>query len=75
MTYGCDPVDDAAISAAQASSPTWITAIRVRETLTVFQPYYGWNLSAHDAIEILVNVTNLYRVLINSGPKGDSLPE
>jgi len=44
-------------------TPRWITEELIADTLRVWQPYYPEALTAEDAIEILVNVTNFFKAL------------
>ena len=43
--------------------PAWITPERIANTRTTWQPYYSEPLTDEDAIEMLLTVGNLYRVL------------
>jgi hypothetical protein len=43
--------------------PGWITPEVVEQTRTVWQPYYHSPLTDDDAIEILLNVGNLFQLL------------
>jgi len=43
-------------------TPRWITEELIADTLRVWQPYYKEALTVDDAVEILVNVTNLFEV-------------
>ena len=43
--------------------PRWITSERIANTRTTWQPYYSETLTDEDAIEMLLTVGNLYRVL------------
>jgi hypothetical protein len=43
--------------------PAWITPALIASTLTTFQPYYAEVLTDADAVEMLMNVANLYQVL------------
>lgn len=41
-------------------APRWITAELIAETIAVWQPYYDQSLTVDDALEILLNVTELF---------------
>ncbi|MCL2640335.1 MAG: hypothetical protein FWD53_05775 [Phycisphaerales bacterium] len=41
----------------------WITNEAVVETIHVWSPYYGRNLTEHEAVEILMNLKNLVDTL------------
>ena len=44
--------------------PAWITAERIAQTRAVWQPFYpDHTLTDDDAVEMLLNVAQLYRVL------------
>jgi hypothetical protein len=43
--------------------PAWITPERIVATRSTWQPYYTETLTDEDAIEMLMTVGNLYRVL------------
>jgi hypothetical protein len=46
-----------------AALPGWITPELIAETLTTWQPYYPEPLTNDDAVEMLLTIGNLYRVL------------
>ena len=48
-------------------APSWITAELIRETLHVWQPYYEEPLVAEDALEMLMNVGQLFKTLSSKG--------
>lgn len=54
---------DRLIHEALAGAPSWITPDAVRETLRVWSPHYRDPLTPKDAVEILLNVGNLFEVL------------
>jgi hypothetical protein len=43
--------------------PDWITSELIALTLATWQPYYTETLTDDDAVEMLMTVGNLYRVL------------
>lgn len=43
--------------------PAWITAEVIEDTLRTFQPFYPYDLTVDEAVGILLNVGNLFRVL------------
>jgi len=43
--------------------PDWITVELIRQTLETWQPYYQDSLSVEDAITMILNVGQLFRVL------------
>ena len=44
-------------------SPRWVTLDVIRRTIEVWQPYYRERLTADDAVAMIRNVTELFRVL------------
>ncbi len=44
-------------------APAWVTEKLIELTLKVWQPYYKAPLSRHDAITMVLNVGQLFRVL------------
>ena len=53
-------------------APSWITKELIEDTLRVWGPKYeqrGETLTPDDALEILINVTELYDVLNDVGAK------
>jgi hypothetical protein len=44
-------------------SPKWITLEVIKRTIDVWQPYYREALTADDAVAMIRNVTQLFRVL------------
>lgn len=56
--------EDDEIIAALRGAPTWITPTLVQDTWQTFRPYYGPDMTAEDAVEILLNVGNLFELLI-----------
>ncbi len=53
--------------AVPAGAPRWVTPELLADTLRVWQPYYG-NLTPQDALNIIVNVGNLFDVLRSRRP-------
>lgn len=51
------------------ATPDWIDEDLVKETIRVWQPYYSGPLTPEDAVEILLNVGQLFGAL---GLTGDS---
>lgn len=45
-------------------APPWVTTEDIIETIQVWQPYSKTALTAHDALEILVNVRQLLELLV-----------
>ena len=43
-------------------TPPWITADMIADTIAVWQPYYKYNLTEDDAVQIIINVSNLVDV-------------
>jgi len=50
-------------SVVPPGAPKWITGDEIEDTLRVWQRYYRELLTAHDALEILINVHNLLDVM------------
>lgn len=46
-----------------AGAPDWVTPDLLAQTLDVWQPYSRTELSVEDALEILLNVGQLFRAL------------
>jgi len=46
-----------------AALPAWITPALITSTIATFQPYYAEALTDADAVEMLLNVGNLYQTL------------
>jgi hypothetical protein len=44
-------------------APSWITPDLIADTLRVWQPYYRTPLTAEDALEMIMNVGQLFDVL------------
>ncbi len=53
-------------SSSVSTLPAWITPAWVQRVRTTFQPYYSTPLTDQDAVEILLSMGNLFRLL-----KGD----
>ena len=49
-----------------SGAPAWVTADLMANTIEVWQPYYSEPLTADDALEMLLGVGRLLRVLANS---------
>ncbi len=58
---------DAPPVAVPAGAPRWVTPELLADTLRVWQPYYG-SLTPQDALNIIVNVGNLFDVLRSRRP-------
>lgn len=52
-----------AILAALRGAPAWVTPEAMKDTLKTFRPYCGTNMTPGDALEILINVGNLFELL------------
>ena len=52
--------------AIPVGAPSWITPELVADTIETWQPYYTQDLTADDAVEILMGVGNLFKVLKKS---------
>ena len=46
-----------------AGAPAWVTPELLNQTLRVWQPYYQHTLTAADALEMMLNVGQLFDVL------------
>lgn len=52
-------------------TPGWITRELIDKTISVWQRFYSNRLTAADAVEMLISVSNLFGVLRNAAqPKG-----
>ena len=49
-------------------APKWVTADLLTQTMEVWQPYYRDPLTVDDALEMLLNVSELLRVLATNAP-------
>lgn len=49
--------------AVPPGSPPWITRVLINKTITVWQRFYSKRLTAEDAVEMLISVSNLFGVL------------
>ena len=49
-----------------AGAPNWVTSELLAQTIEVWQPYYREPLTSDDALEMLLGVGRLLRVLANS---------
>lgn len=58
---------DAPSVAVPAGAPRWVTPELLADTIRVWQPYYG-GLTPLDALNMIVNVSNLFDVLRKSKP-------
>jgi hypothetical protein len=47
-----------------SARPSWVTPELIKYTLATWQPYYKETLTDDDAVEMLLTVGNLYRVLL-----------
>jgi hypothetical protein len=52
-----------AIREVLRGAPSWITVEIMQDTLRAFRPCYGAGITPGDALEILLNVGNLFEVL------------
>ena len=57
------PNADASPKPLPATAPTWVTTELVEHTIRVWQPYYSVPLTPSEAVEIIGNVSRLFRVL------------
>ena len=55
-----DAADSVEIPAPPAGAPAWVTPELLAQTIDTWQPYYQFSLTTHDALEILLNVTELF---------------
>lgn len=53
----------AALPERPAGAPDWVTAELLADTVAAWQPYYPQRLTADDALEILLTVGRLFKVL------------
>ena len=60
-------------SGSALARPSWVTSELIKSTLTTWQPYYTETLTEQDAVEMLLTVGNLYRVLL-AGDSNEQLP-
>lgn len=44
-------------------APSWITVEIMQDTLRTFRPFYGSGVTPAEALEILLNVGNLFELL------------
>lgn len=49
--------------ACQVRAPRWVTEALIADTIRTWQPYYDTPLTEKDAIEMLVNVGQLFDML------------
>lgn len=57
--------------AVPPGTPPWITRELIDKTISVWQRFYSNRLTAADAVEMLISVSNLFGVLRNAAqPKG-----
>jgi len=62
---------EAAVAAGKAGwRPKWVTPELVNDTLALWQPYYGGNLTEEDAVEILVAVGGVLDGISKSQHRG-----
>ncbi|MEM1355033.1 MAG: hypothetical protein AAGH88_09130 [Planctomycetota bacterium] len=47
----------------RSHAPDWITDELIADTISTWQPHYDFDLTEHDAIEMLVNVGRLFDLL------------
>lgn len=52
------------LSGSTSARPSWVTPELIKYTLSTWQPYYQETLTEDDAVEMLLTVGNLYRVLL-----------
>ena len=64
---GCR-LDRPATAAAARNIPgaAWITDEAIADTIQVWAPYYGGKLTEREAVEILMNFTNLVDALVQA---------
>lgn len=58
-----DGVQDSPPFAMPPGTPSWIDEELVKETIRVWQPYHRGPLTPEDAVEILLNVGQLFGAL------------
>jgi hypothetical protein len=58
-----DNMNSAVEAAGSAGVPRWITNELLSDTIKTWQPYYTDQLTADDALEILITVGNLFDAL------------
>jgi len=60
--------DRSATAAAARNIPgaAWITDEAIADTIQVWAPYYGGKLTEREAVEILMNFTNLVDALVQA---------
>jgi hypothetical protein len=65
MSLGTDPPlnAEAPPNSVPAGVPDWVTAELIEHTIRVWQPYYSVPLTPSEAVEIIGNVSRLFRVL------------
>ena len=66
--------DETRKSLVPPGAPRWVTEERIAHTLRVWQPYYKKELTPQDALEMVMNVTELFEVL-HSKPADERLGE
>lgn len=54
-------------AAIPPGAPSWVTAELIADTLRVWQRYYDRRLTPDDALEIILNVGQLFDVLREGG--------
>ena len=60
------PADAAESPTLPPGAPGWVTPELITQTIDAWQPYYRFSLTAHDALEILLNVSQLFEQLESS---------
>lgn len=66
--------DDTRMSLVPPGAPRWVTDELIAHTLRVWQPRYKKELTPQDALEILMNVTELFKVLHSYSANESSKP-
>lgn len=54
---------EATLTSVPRGAPSWVTEELIIDTLDTFQPHYAEKLTNEDALEIPLNVTNLFVLL------------
>lgn len=54
--------------AVPPGTPPWITRVLIERTISVWQRFYSERLTAADAVEMLITVSNLFGALRNTAP-------
>lgn len=63
-------LDPAHPQPADPALPAWVTPALIVSAVATFQPYYAEPLTRQDAVEILLTMGNVFRIL--SAPESES---